>query len=489
MTKILFTHTYFYKFDAKQWENRKPYPPLGTITAASFMREKGFEVDLYDTNLADDPEEIIPVLEKTVPEYLVIYDDGFNYLTKMCLTLMREAAFKLIEIGNKRGCRVLVSSSDSTDHFDDYINHGADFVLLGEGEESLLELINKLELKEEDFNRVKGIAFSSSDKTVSTGRRPVIENLDELPMAAWDLVDMKKYQDIWFKNHGYFSLNIATTRGCPYNCNWCAKPIYGRKYNVRSPENVVNEIEYLIREYKASYFWVCDDIFGLKPGWVQQFYDDVKKRNLEFKYMMQSRVDVMMKNEDTIKALAGSGLDIVWVGAESGSQKILDAMEKDIRVEEIYAARKKLKQAGIRVAFFLQFGYLGETFNDILLTEKMLFDLMPDDLGISVSYPLPGTKFHEKVKADLVNKTNWEHSDDLTLMFRNTYPPRFYKMLHRYLHKKFRKKQGYRKLLAFAKNPVKNKAGIARTFVATIYYIPMTIYYKLLMTYARSKSV
>jgi anaerobic magnesium-protoporphyrin IX monomethyl ester cyclase len=314
-----------------------------------------------------------------------------------------------------------------------------------------------------------------------------MENLDELPMAAWDLVEMDQYKHIWLKNHGYFSLNIATTRGCPFSCNWCAKPIYGRKYHARSPINVLDEIEYLMQKFEATYFWVCDDIFGLQPGWVQGFRDLVLKKQIKFKYSMQSRVDVMLK-DDSIKALAESGLDIVWVGAESGSQKILDAMEKDVKVEQIYEARQKLRQHGVRVAFFLQFGYLGETMEDIKLTEKMLFDLMPDDMGISVSYPLPGTKFHEAVKDDLKQKANWSDSDDLALMFKNTYPPGFYKMLHRYLHKKFRKKQSLQRIGLFLKNPLKNHKGILRTVIATIYYIPMTILYKSAMLSAKTKN-
>ena len=201
---------------------------------------------------------------------------------------------------------------------------------------------------------------------------------------------------------------------------------------------------------------------------------------------MQSRVDVMLK-DDTIEAMAESGLDIVWVGAESGSQKILDAMEKDVTVEQIYEARKKLKEHGVRVAFFLQFGYLGETMDDIKLTEKMLFDLMPDDMGISVSYPLPGTKFYEQVKDDLKQKANWSDSDDLALMFKNTYPPRFYKMLHRYIHKKFRKKQNMQRIVQFLKNPIKNHKGIIRSVIVTVYYIPMTILYKVAMNMSKSQ--
>ncbi|MEZ5082786.1 MAG: radical SAM protein [Bacteroidales bacterium] len=486
MNKILFTHSYFYKFDKKQWDNKQFYPPLGTITAAAYIREKGYNVSLFDTNLANGPLDIIPTLNKFNPEVLVIYDDGFNYLTKMCLTAMRDAAYELVKIGREYNCKVIVSSSDSTDHFEDYIKQGADFILLGEGEASLSDVLDKLKKNSTDFNEIKGIVYTENENTINTGRRDVIDDLDSIPMAAWDLVDIPEYKKNWLDNHGFFSMNIATTRGCPYSCNWCAKPIFGRKYNVRSPVNVVDEIAYLMKNFGAVHFWVCDDIFGLKPGWIQEFRNIVLQHKLKFKYMMQSRVDVMLK-DDSIDALAESGLDIVWVGAESGSQKILDAMEKDITIDQIYKARKKLKDHGVKVAFFLQFGYLGETIDDIRKTEKMLFDLMPDDMGISVSYPLPGTKFHEKVKEDLIKKANWKDSDDLDLMFKNTYSPKFYKILHRYIHKKFRRKQGFGKIKQFISNPFKNYKGILRTTVATAYYIPMTMVYKAQLIVEKSR--
>jgi anaerobic magnesium-protoporphyrin IX monomethyl ester cyclase len=483
MKKVLFTHSYFYRFDEKQWKSKQFYPPLGTLTAASFIRKNGYDVRLFDTNLEETPRNILPVIEDYSPDVLVIYDDGFNYLTKMCLTKMREAAFELIRIGKESGCEVFVSSSDSTDHYQEYLEKGADVIMLGEAEHTLLELL-QLADPQQHLSEIQGIAFQDNTKHVkTTDKRPAIEDLDSLPMAAWDLADIDLYKTIWQKYHGYFSLNLATTRGCPYGCNWCAKPIYGRKYNVRSPENVIKEISFLINNFGVSHFWICDDIFGLKPGWVQTFRDLVRQNKLEFKYMMQSRVDVMLK-DNTIQALAESGLDTVWVGAESGSQKILDAMEKEIRVEQIYEARKKLKNHKVKVGFFLQFGYLGETLEDIRKTEKMLFELMPDDIGISVSYPLPGTKFHEQVKKDLKDKANWTDSDDLALMFKNTYSPHFYRMLHRYLHKKFRRKQGIEKIRTFLRKPFRAGRGWLRTIVATLYFIPATAVYKYLMTKA-----
>jgi len=487
MNKVLFTHSYFYKFDKKQWKNKQFYPPLGTITAAAFIQEKGYQVDLFDTNIANDPSDLISIIEDYKPDYLVIYDDGFNYLTKMCLTLMREAAFELIRIGKDSNCKVLVSSSDSTDHYESYLEKGADVILLGEGELSLLDALNQFNTPFPDLAEIKGIVFKDSESLiVNTGRRKVVEDLELFPIAAWNLINMDQYKAVWIKNHGYFSLNIATTRGCPYSCNWCAKPIYGKKYNVRNVKSVIDEIEFLINQFSVEHFWICDDIFGLKPGWIQEFRDIVLEKKLKFSYTMQSRVDVMLK-DDSIKALAESGLDTVWVGAESGSQKILDAMEKDIKIAQIYEARRKLKTYGIKVAFFLQFGYPGENLTDIRQTEKMLFDLMPDDMGISVSYPLPGTKFYEKVKKDLIEKANWTDSDDLALMFKNTFPPEFYKRHHRYIHKKFRKKQGMASILNCIKNPLNINRTIIRTIFATMYYIPMVIFYKVLMKKSLSK--
>ncbi|MDX1910334.1 MAG: radical SAM protein [Saprospiraceae bacterium] len=442
MTKILFTHSYFYRFDAKQWKTAQPYPPYGTLCAAALMRECGYAVSLFDTALRHNATELKPVLKEKRPDYLVIYDDGFNYLTKMCLTRMREAAFEMTKMGKAAGCVVIVNSSDSTDHYESYLRQGADFVILGEGESTLRELVTALDSGMQTAD-IQGIVYLDpvNGTIVRTGARPVLTKLDSLPDPAWDLVDMASYRRIWMKRHGYFALNLATTRGCPYKCNWCAKPIYGNRYNTRSPERVVAEIEMLIHNFGVRDFWMADDIFGLKPGWVQRFNEIVQEKGLKFQYKIQSRVDLLLK-EDTIDALSASGLRQVWVGAESGSQKILDAMDKGTTVEEIRAATKLLKKKGVEVCFFLQFGYLGETAEDIAATLQLVEELQPHDIGISVSYPLPGTKFYEKVRNLLGEKQNWEVSDDLAMMYPATFPPAYYRLLHRYVHKRFRAKQG-----------------------------------------------
>lgn len=436
--KVLFTHSYFLRFDEKQWKQRKPYPPLATIQAAAVLRENGHEVALFDTNFVEDPKQLTKTLDTFQPEVLVIYDDGFNYLTKMCLTRMREAAFEMIKLSKSKNLNVFVSSSDSTDHFESYLNNGADAVILGEADETLRLLIRSIADKE-PYTNTAGIAFLQDGKSQQNQKRPVLTDLSDLPLPAWDLIDITLYQNAW-SIHGYFSINIATTRGCPYKCNWCAKPIYGNRYNSRSPQHVVNEIKLIKTYFDFDHIWFCDDIFGLKPKWVQEFNEILTNENIKISYKIQSRADLLLK-DDTIKSLANSGCDEVWIGAESGSQKVLDAMDKGTSIQQIKDSTALMKKHGIKPCFFLQFGYLGEEWEDIEATLDMLFTLMPHDIGVSVSYPLPGTKFYDIVKSELSEKTNWTDSDELLMMYKGTYSPEFYKKLHRYLHKRFREKQ------------------------------------------------
>jgi anaerobic magnesium-protoporphyrin IX monomethyl ester cyclase len=467
MTKVLFSHSYYYKLDSKQWEMAMPYPPLGTIYAAAHLRDNGYDVSLFDVCLKEGPEEIEKIIVAQKPEFLVLYDDGFNYLTKMCLTTMREAAFEMMKIAKKYGCKVIVSSSDSTDHFEKYLAQGANVILLGEGEVSLLETLENLSIDKELHN-IKGLCYKKNGQTINTGKRTVIKDLDSLPQPAWDLIDVASYRKVWQNGGHKFALNIATTRGCPFHCNWCAKPIYGQRYNTRSVQRVVAEIKILQDNFGVSTFWMCDDIFGLKPGWVQEFNTELKANNLSIKYKIQSRADLLLQ-EDNIDALVASGLYETWIGAESGSQKVLDAMDKGTTIAQIKESTQLLQSKGVRVAYFLQFGYLGETKEDIDATIDMLLDFMPDDIGVSVSYPLPGTKFYDLVQSQLSEKANWTDSDDLALMFQNTFNQKYYKTLHRYVHKIFRDAQAAQ---AISKHGALSTKG-AKALLKRAYYKPI----------------
>jgi len=469
MSSILFSHSYFLRFDPKQWSTGQPYAPIGTLYAAALLRENGYSISLFDTMFAHGPLEVLPILQKQAPDYFVLYDDGFNYLTKMCLTNMREAAFEMMKLAKQRGCTVIVSSSDSTDHYEKYLDKGADFVLLGEAELSLLELIRRIDLGEKDYSVVQGLAYKQNNCVVKTPRRQVLKDLDSLPLPAWDLINIEPYRQMWQKHAGYFSINVGTTRGCPFKCNWCAKPIYGNRYNSRSPRHVIKELIYLKEQFSFDHIWFCDDIFGLKPGWVNEFADLVEQNELEFKFKIQARADLLLQ-ENYIRDLSRAGCDNIWMGAESGSQKILDAMDKGITVEQIHTATKLIRKHGMKPSFFIQFGYPGETREDIVKTIRMITGLLPHEIGISVSYPLPGTLFYEKVKNQLKEKTNWTDSDELALMFRNTYEPAFYKRLHRYVHHEFRKHQGLDFLQKGIQRPFSLHAKEWKRAVATGWY-------------------
>ncbi len=424
-----------------------PYPPLGTLYAAAVAREAGYSVALFDAMLAETEQELAESLRMHAPRYLVIYDDDFNYLSKMCLTRMRDAALGMARLGKNHGCTVIVHGSDATDHADIYFDAGADFVLFGEAEATLAELLNVLHGRAEGtVTEIAGVAARTADGLIVRGaKRAVLRELNALPDPARDLVDIDRYRQVWQRRHGYFSLNVVTTRGCPYRCNWCAKPIYGQVYNSRSPRAVAQEFRMLKDLYQPDHIWICDDIFGLKPGWVEEFSRHLKELDAVIPFKCLSRADLVLRG-DTASALARAGCRTVWIGAESGSQKVLDAMEKGTRVDQIYRATAKLRAYAIRVGFFLQFGYPGEGEREIGTTIEMVQRTLPDEIGISVSYPLPGTRFYDRVIGEMGEKRNWSESADLAMMFQGTYSTEFYRVLARYVHQEHRRRQGLRAL-------------------------------------------
>lgn len=461
MTDVLFGQSYYLRFDPKLWAGMQPYPPLGSLYATAYIRDKGYQVALFDAMLAGSEAEWSAALDRYKPKYAVLYEDSFNYLSKMCLLRMREAAFKMAQAAKARGCTVIVSGSDATDHLEKYFAHGVDFVLIGEGEITLGQLLDQLSGRDErSLPDIAGLAWSRNGKIEHTAERTFERDLDRFPFPAWDLVDIARYQKIWTERHGYYSMNMVTTRGCPYRCNWCAKPIYGRRYNSRSPENVVAELKWLKEHFQPDHIWFADDIFGLKPGWIEKFSKLAREHEALIPFKCLQRVDLI--TADVAEALKLAGCQTVWMGAESGSQKVLDAMDKDATVEAIYTAADLLHNVGIEVCFFLQFGYPGENWVDIQKTLKMVRECRPDDIGISVSYPLPGTKFYENVKIQLGDKTNWLDSDDLALLYRGHFVEDFYRVLHHRVHQEYRARKAWREVTTALKKPSTLRPGHLR---------------------------
>ncbi|MGN2251503.1 B12-binding domain-containing radical SAM protein [Frateuria sp. GZRe14] len=437
MLKIQVSHSYYLQYDRKQWERGKPYPPLATIQVAAFLRQHGHEVTLFDTMLADGVEAYAASLHAAAPALVVLYEDNFNFLTKMCLSRMREAACRMIGEAHASGARVIVAGSDASDQPDAFLAAGADVVLLGEGVGALSALVERFDrdraIDNQDWTAgLAGVAFRTGGQTQlqRIGIQPPDARLVGHP--AWDLIDIERYRAFWTGRHGYFSLNMAASRGCPFRCNWCAKPIWGNHYRQRGALDVAAEMAHLKHTFAPDHIWMADDIFGFYVDWVQTFAEHLHASAGSVPFTIQARADLC--SEAMVDALARAGCVEVWIGAESGSQRVLDAMSKGTHVADLIGARERLGRHGIRVGFFVQLGYLGEELEDLLATRELIARAAPDDIGVSVSYPLPGTKFYEKVKAQLGRKTHWEESNDLAMMFRGAYDSDFYRHVRDLLH-------------------------------------------------------
>ncbi|HEV2352005.1 MAG TPA: radical SAM protein [Terriglobia bacterium] len=435
MVDVLLTHSYHLYYDRKQARKMQPYPPLGTLYAAALLRQRGYSVALFDPMLEDPVSGFPQALRRARPRVVALCEDNFNFLSKMCLSRMREVAMQMIGLSRASGAQVVVNGSDSTDHLVQYLQGGANFILVGEVERTLLELVDSLVGRSGQLPiEIPGLAFikQQSGRLYKTPPRPLIQDLDELPFPARDLVDLERYRDEWKSAHHTFSLNLVASRGCPYRCNWCAKPIYGDRFHSRSAANVAREMALLKTEYGAEHLWFADDIFGIKNSWVLEFAEQVERLGAAVPFKMQTRADLM--KEDVALAFRRAGCNEAWLGVESGSQKILDAMDKGLRVDQVVKARGHLRHAGIRTCFFLQFGYSGETWPDIQKTIELVRHTRPEDIGVSVSYPLPGTAFHARVREQLGSKTNWIDSEDLAMMFKGAYTTEFYRALRNAIH-------------------------------------------------------
>jgi anaerobic magnesium-protoporphyrin IX monomethyl ester cyclase len=437
MLSILVCHSYFLRLDQKQIARAKPYPPLATLQVVALLRQAGHQVSFFDSMLADGIDEYDRVLKANQPQLVLFYEDNFNFLSKMCLAAMRHAACDMIGSARRAGARVIAAGPDVSDAPTPYLNAGADLTLAGEGLSTLMALLPRLDQEpglpnETWMSGQTGVSTLYEGKLHSSPGNHAAALVPDSGPAAWDLVDMERYRAVWMKAHGYFSLNLAASRGCPFRCTWCAKPIWGNQYLQRTAQEVADEMAYVKRKFRPDHIWFADDIFGFRVDWVREFSGAVKSQGAQIPFTIQTRADLVSVR--MAEALSDAGCQEAWLGAESGSQRVLDAMNKGTSVAEILLARERLKAAGIRVGFFIQLGYMGEELEDIEATRKLLLAAKPDEIGVSVSYPLPGTKFYELVKAQLNGKTHWRESNDLDMMFRGTYTSDFYRTIRNFLH-------------------------------------------------------
>jgi anaerobic magnesium-protoporphyrin IX monomethyl ester cyclase len=430
---VLITHSYHLPYDPKQVRKMQPYPPLGTLYAASALKAGNISVAVFDTMLSDPDTNFTAALEQQRPRLVVIYEDDFNFLSKMCLTRMRELAWQLARRAQSAGAVVIAHGSDATDQTQLYLRNGVDFVLLGEAEQTLVELCSAL-LSYRSYSDIAGLVYldPAGNYVQTEGKAPKNASWNALPRPSRELIDLEPYRQAWSTAHGHFSTNLVASRGCPYRCNWCAKPISGDKFQIRSARLVADEIRELKEVYGVQHIWFGDDVFALNHHWVQEFADEIESMQCSLPFKIQSRADLM--TQTTVANLKRAGCAEIWMGVESGSQKVLNAMDKGLRVSDVIAARARLSEESIRACYFLQFGYPGETWEDIQQTIELVRSTRPNDIGISLSYPLPGTVFYERVQEQIGAKRNWTDSDDLCVMFCAAYQDQFYKALRNALH-------------------------------------------------------
>ena len=373
------------------------------------------------------------MLTQCDPDVLVLYEDSFNFLSKMCLEHVRQASFEMIEMGRRRGKTIIVNSSDASDFPEVYLERGADFIIRGEGEVPLAELCLWLKKKDREAIPPNGLIYMSNLGIRKTGPTIPMADLSRLPQPDWRQIDFSAYRRVWYKNHGYFSLNMSASRGCPYQCAWCAKPIWGRQYAAHSPEFVVDQMGWLHRHARPDHLWFTDDIFGLEKGWLQSFVTLLREKNIKIPFTIQTRADQVDRRCATL--LREAGCDEVWLGVESGSARILSLMEKGADMEDVFNASRHLRDNGLKIGFFLQLGYPGEDIEDLSKTRALVKQMLPDKIGVSVSYPLPGTKFHDAVKNQAGDKTHLAHSSDIDIFFRSTFTREIYEAVKTHLHK------------------------------------------------------
>jgi anaerobic magnesium-protoporphyrin IX monomethyl ester cyclase len=450
MARLLITHPYHLALDPHEFGLAKPYTPITTLVAAAQAESAGHDVVFHDVMFEADEAHFAQVLDQTRPDRVAILADDLSVSVKMCLSRTRQATQTMARMAQERGVPVLVGGPDVSDHPELFLKAGATAAAVGDPTDVLIEWL----ADEDDILGLVGPGGAG-------GRRPVITDLDRLPAPARKWLDLAAYARTWRDRHGYWELNMSTARGCPYRCNWCAKPTWGRTYHVRSAADVATELVQLAEltgSERPDRIWMTDDIFALKPSWLRELREalDARVGPDRIPYRCLCRAD-LLRDPAYVEDLWATGCRELWIGAESGSDDILRAMDKDSTVAEIERATELTRARGIRIGFFLQLGYPSETLDRVLETVDMVKRLQPDEIGVSVSYPMPGTKFFESVSGSM-RETNWSASMDNRPLFEAPYGEAFYRAAKEVLRSTHSSSKGPELVRAFIQQPSRRAA-------------------------------
>ncbi|MBI3520054.1 MAG: radical SAM protein [Bacteroidetes bacterium] len=419
--KILFTHGYFLSEDPKELQIMRPYVPLGILYISAYLERHGYDNDVFDSTFST-LDLLKNKIQTTVPDVIAIYT---NLMTKLNVLKIIKYVKSLPQLSHTK---ILLGGPEVRNHAENFLNYGADFIIIGEGEETMLELIHALKRGEIEADKVmdiKGLAYLVDGNMITTPERPLLKDMNALPFPNRQKIDFTPYLKGWKKHHGYSMMSVSTMRGCPYTCKWCSRAVYGGTYRRRSPQLVAQELKYIKDTYNPDMIWFVDDVFTIHHKWLKEFAEEVEKQNAVIPYEVISRADRL--NEDVIRILKASGCYRVWVGAESGSQKIIDAMDRRVDVMQTREMIRLAKKYGIEAGTFIMLGYPGETKEDIQHTIDHLVQADPSQYTITIAYPIKGTELYSDVKNELLNHhLEWETSTDRDIDFKRTHPKQYY---------------------------------------------------------------
>jgi radical SAM superfamily enzyme YgiQ (UPF0313 family) len=409
---LLLTHGYFLYEDPKELQIMKPYAPLGILYLSSHLRAKGFDVEVYDSTFGSR-EELFGILAAGPPAILGI---SGNLMT-------RRTVLDILAAAKAAGWTVILGGPEPASYPAEYLEAGGHVIVEGEAEVTLEELLPAL--RSGSIEGIPGIIFRRPDGSIArTPPRQLIPNLDSQPWPDRQRVDIPRYLQVWRERHGAGSVSVITARGCPYHCTWCSHSTFGKTHRRRSAKAVVDEVEWITNAYSPEMLWMADDVFTIHHGWMLDYAAEMKRRRLRIPFECITRADRL--NARMTETLAELGCYRVWIGSESGSQRILDAMQRGVTVEQVRQAVALCRAGGIQTGMFLMFGYDGEELSDIEATVEHVKACLPDVFLTTVSYPIKGTPYYDAVAPRLVSVRNWEHSGDRELKIAGRHSRRYY---------------------------------------------------------------
>lgn len=420
--KIILSHGYFLDEDPKEQKIMRPYAPLGILYISAYLEKNGFNNEVFDTTFTKR-KNFYSYLIDARPDVIGLY---VNLMTKV--NIIQIIAFIK---ANLPDTVIVLGGPDVRFNAESYLNSGADFIVVGEGEVTTLALMRKLQSRTRDFENVEGIAFKVGGTMTMTAERNKLKDIDELPFPARNRIDFTPYLTTWRTAHGKSAMSISTMRGCPYTCKWCSRAVYGLSYRRRSPKVVVDEIMSIKEQYNPDTLWFVDDVFTISHKWLKEFRDDLIARSITVAYECITRADRM--NEEVVQLLKETGCIRVWIGAESGSQKVIDLMERRVQVAQVREMIQLTKKYEIEAGTFIMLGYPGETEDDIRETIHHLKVSDPDHFTITIAYPIKGTELYIETEREQLVTPPWETSTDRSIDFKRHYPRKYYDYAVKYV--------------------------------------------------------